>query len=63
MQHGSITQRIACKAVIGLKDKVLVLREGLTYEEGTQIERWGFPGGRINPGEPFLEGLKREVME
>lgn len=63
MQSGSITQRMACKAVIGLNSKVLVLREGSTYEEGTQLERWGFPGGRINPGEPFLEGLQREVME
>jgi len=58
-----ITQRVACKAVISLGGKVLVLREGSTYEEGTQIERWGFPGGRINPGEPFLEGLRREVLE
>ena len=59
----AINQRVACKAVIGLNGKVLVLREGSTYTEGTQIERWGCPGGRINPGEPFLEGLRREVRE
>lgn len=58
-----VNQRIACKAVICVDGKVLVLREATTYDEGTQVTRWGFPGGRINPGEPFLEGLKREVME
>lgn len=59
----NINQRIACKAIIGLENKVLVVREGSTYQEGTQIERWGCPGGRINPGEPFLDGLRREVVE
>ncbi len=59
----AVNQRVACKAVIGLGDKVLVLREGLTYEEGTNLGKWQFPGGRINPGEHFLDGLKREVME
>jgi 8-oxo-dGTP diphosphatase len=59
----NITQRIACKAVIGIGDKVLVLREASTYVEGTQTGRWHCPGGRINPGEPFVDGLKREIAE
>ena len=25
--------------------------------------RWGFPGGRLNEGETWLEGLQREVKE
>ncbi|HSX31267.1 MAG TPA: NUDIX hydrolase [Candidatus Saccharimonadales bacterium] len=58
-----IKQRIACKAVIGKDDKVLVLREASTYEEGVNGGRWHIPGGRIEPGEPFLEGLQREVTE
>jgi 8-oxo-dGTP diphosphatase len=58
-----INQRIACKAVIGMGDKVLVLREASTYVEGTQTGRWHCPGGRINPGEPFVDGLKREIAE
>ena len=59
-----VTQRIACKAVIANKDgKVLLLREASTYEEGTQTHRYHMPGGRLNPGEPFLEGLAREVGE
>lgn len=58
-----IKQRVACKAVIGKDGKVLVLREASTYEEGTNLGRWHCPGGRINPGEPFLDGLQREVRE
>lgn len=63
MNDQPITQRIAMKAVIVRDSKVLVLREADTYEEGTNIGRYGMPGGRINPGEPFIEGLKREVLE
>lgn len=58
-----IVQRVACKAVIVKEGKVLVLREATTYEEGTNHGRYHFPGGRINPGEPFQEGLLREVKE
>ena len=57
-----INQRIACKAVIVKNGKVLVLREA-SYDEATQVGRYGFPGGRLNPGEPFLDGLQREVRE
>jgi len=58
-----VNQRIACKAVIAKDGKVLVLREASTYEEGTNIGRYHCPGGRINPGEPFLDGLRREITE
>jgi 8-oxo-dGTP diphosphatase len=58
-----ITQRIACKAVIVNDDKILVMREATTYDEGTNTGRYHFPGGRINPGEPFLDGLHREIKE
>lgn len=58
-----VNQRIACKAVIAKDGKVLMLREASTYEEGTNIGRYHMPGGRINPGEPFMDGLKREIME
>jgi 8-oxo-dGTP diphosphatase len=59
----TVTQRIACKAVIARGGKVLLLREASTYEEGTNIGRYHMPGGRIDVGEPFLEGLQREVRE
>ena len=59
-----VVQRIAMKAVI-VNDagEVLILREASTYDEGTNTGRYHMPGGRLNPGEPFLDGLSREVME
>lgn len=56
--------RVAAKAII-VNDggKVLVLREADTYEEGTNIGRWGIPGGRINIGESYFDGLRREAKE
>jgi 8-oxo-dGTP diphosphatase len=60
----TIVQRVAAKAVIvNSAGKVLILREASTYDEGTNHGKYGLPGGRINPGEPFYEGLKREIQE
>ena len=57
-------QRIATKAVIiNDKNQVLILREANSYDEGTNGGRYQVPGGRLNPGEPYMDGLKREVME
>lgn len=59
-----INQRIACKAVILYKTgKLLILKEAPTYNEGTNSNRYQLPGGRINSGEPWRQGLKREVRE
>ena len=59
-----INQRIATKAVIvDDQGRILIIREANTYVEGTNIGRYHMPGGRINPGEPYLEGLAREVRE
>jgi 8-oxo-dGTP diphosphatase len=58
-----IQQRVACKALIRHGSKVLFLREAATYKDGTNIGKYHLPGGRIDPGEPFLEGLAREVLE
>lgn len=58
-----IIQRIAMKAAIVKDGKVLVLREAATYGEGTQLGRYHMPGGRLEIGENFEQGLKREVME
>jgi ADP-ribose pyrophosphatase YjhB (NUDIX family) len=56
--------RIAFKAVIvGNDGKVLILREADTYEEGANVGRWGVPGGRLEPEEPWQDGLRREVSE
>lgn len=59
-----IVQRIAFKALItNDNNEVLVLREAATYKEGTNIGRYELPGGRLNPGEAWQDGLHREVME
>ena len=56
--------KVAAKAVIvNNKNKVLILREGDTYAEGSQIGLYGLPGGRLNMGEAFNDGLKREAKE
>ena len=56
-------QRVAMKAVIVRDGKVLLLREAQTYKEGTNIGKYGIPGGRIEPGEHWKDALNREVME
>lgn len=59
-------QRIAMKAVIMNEfGKILVLREAAleSYAEGSNGGRWHFPGGRINVGEAWRDGLLREVSE
>jgi 8-oxo-dGTP pyrophosphatase MutT (NUDIX family) len=59
-----ILQRVAAKGLIVNADgKVLILREAHTYIEGTNIGKYGLPGGRIDPGEKFFDGLEREIME
>lgn len=63
-ERSDIVQRIATKAVIVNADgEVLILREAQTYTDGTNIGRYHMPGGRIDPGEPFEDGLRREVIE
>lgn len=56
--------KVAAKAVIvNDKGKVLILREAKTYADGTNIGRYQLPGGRLNPGESYEEGLHREIPE
>ena len=54
---------VALKAIIVNEGKVLIVREAGTYNEGTNIGKWGVPGGRLKPGEHFAAALKREVSE
>lgn len=59
-----ITLRVAAKAIITNKEgKILLLREADTYDEGTNIGKYGVPGGRLNIGESYEEGLHREARE
>ena len=60
----NIIQRIAFKAVIVNDDnQLLMLREASTYEEGTNTGKYHFPGGRLELGEKWQDGLLREVLE
>ena len=56
-------QHLAAKAFIVHDGKVLILREAPGYRGGTNIGKYDFPGGKINPGEHYEDGLKREVRE
>lgn len=45
------------------KGQVLVLRESPRHVTNTKAGRYQLPGGRLEPGEAFFDGLKREVLE
>ena len=58
-----IAQRVAMKALITNDEgKVLIIREA-AYDDASQVGKYHFPGGRIEPGENHVDGLKREVQE
>ncbi len=58
-----MNQRIAAKALITNGHQILLLREAASDIEATQVGNYQVPGGRIEPGELFFDGLKREVKE
>lgn len=43
-------------------NQYLILRRQYPYQ-GEDFLRWDIPGGRINPGEPILKALAREITE
>ena len=56
--------RVAAKAIIvNEKGQILIVREASTYGDGTNIGHFGVPGGRIELGESYGDGLSREVSE
>ena len=60
----AIVQRIAVKAfVLNDAGQVLLLREAATDLDNTNVGHYQLPGGRIELGEAFLDGLRREVDE
>ncbi len=59
----AIIQNVAMKAAIVHDGKILLLRESAEHDTNTKAGKYQFPGGRIDPGEPFFEGLQREVTE
>lgn len=71
MQQGSYDERIltnsilqvAAKAVIINNDRQVLLVRESTYVTNTQSGKYGIPGGRLGPGEAFVDGLRREAQE
>ncbi len=53
----------AVKAFIEFNGKVLLLRESKHYADGANAGKFYVPGGRVEPGEFFLDSLRREVAE
>ena len=54
---------VAAKAFVEHQGKVLILQESSNYKEGTNVDRFDVPGGRMSPGETIFDCLKREVLE
>ncbi|HEV7453708.1 MAG TPA: NUDIX hydrolase [Candidatus Saccharimonadales bacterium] len=64
MADTELVSQVAAKAVIvGIDGKILMLREAATYKDGTHTGKYHMPGGRLEKGESFLDGLAREVRE
>jgi 8-oxo-dGTP diphosphatase len=62
--NSDVVLRVAAKAlIVNDADEVLLVREANTYDEGTNLGKYQIPGGRLNPGESYAEGLHREVFE
>jgi len=56
--------RVAAKSVIiNQKGEVLLIREAATYDDGTNLGKYQIPGGRLNTGESYEDGLHREAKE
>lgn len=54
---------VALKGAVVYKGKLLLLQESSDYADGIQQGRWDMPGGRVTPGESWVEALKREIKE
>ncbi|PTX58341.1 8-oxo-dGTP diphosphatase [Melghirimyces profundicolus] len=55
--------KIAAKAIIFDEDRVLVLRKSKAERSAKDTHGWDFPGGGLEPSEPLMEALYREVKE
>jgi 8-oxo-dGTP pyrophosphatase MutT (NUDIX family) len=57
-------QQVAMKAVIvNPRGQILLLREARINADGTNKGGYDVPGGRLNIGEAFMDGLLREIDE
>lgn len=54
---------VAIKAFIKHEGKVLILRESNKYQDGANESKFDVVGGRITPGQNFMDSLLREIDE
>lgn len=54
---------IAAKAILFDKGKVLVLRRSPQERKNRESHIWDFPGGSVEPEEPIMTALAREIKE
>lgn len=59
----TIKQFVATKSFIAYKGKILIIRESTIHATNTQVGKFDVIGGRIEPGESVIDGLRREVKE
>jgi NUDIX domain len=64
MTKQDIVLRVAAKAVIVNDDnQVLLVREARSYGDGTQLGKYGIPGGRLDVGEKYeIKGVKHQII-
>ncbi len=55
--------KIVAKAIIFDQEYVLILRKSLRERLAKDTHGWDFPGGGLEPFEPLMDALSREVME
>lgn len=55
--------QVGVKIIIIRDGKVLLLKRASDKYKDIKTDRWDIVGGRINPGTPLLENLRREIAE
>lgn len=55
----TVRPTLAVLAVVARDGELLLVRRANPPDQG----RWGFPGGRVEPGEGYLEAALRELAE
>lgn len=57
MESSKIRLFIATKSFIRYRGKILILKESLKYEDGSNAGKFDVAGGRIEPGQNFEKSL------